>query len=313
MARGGYSNIIVVVEDQFWEKGIQQDVELIFAKNIDGLYTPEPEFDITQIANNNFTSVFKSQRMILEIKIDPNTQKTGVFEPVVGTARNQKYIKIIGRGLSEISNLLYSKQNDLFQHYNQKRLTALQEQYKEERSFPTMEKMRKKYGFTIDIPKDYNLINLEDNFVYFSKQGKLECDRGIRKQCYYQKGIFIHHYPYNGPKDFELKNILQKRDSITKIYLLGPDRAKKTYMEYEKDFPIYQQTTSVLNSYAMELKGWWNMVNATMGGPFVHYTFLDQKNNRVIMIDGYVFAPNFNKRRFIKQLEALSKTIEIYD
>ena len=83
-------------------------------------------------------------------------------------------------------------------------------------------------------------------------------------------------------------------------------------MEYEKSFPISFSNTKINNEFALGIKAWWNMVNATMGGPFISYTFLDKKNNRVIMVDAFVFAPNFRKRNFIKELDAIVQSIQVY-
>ena len=47
------------------------------------------------------------------------------------------------------------------------------------------------------------------------------------------------------------------------------------------------------------------MENGFMGGPFVSLTTLDKKRNRVVTIEGYVFAPKFKKRDYIKEVEAI--------
>ena len=45
-----------------------------------------------------------------------------------------------------------------------------------------------------------------------------------------------------------------------------------------------------------------------MGGPFVSITTLDTKNSRMITIDGYVFAPEFDKREYLREVEAIIKS-----
>jgi hypothetical protein len=53
------------------------------------------------------------------------------------------------------------------------------------------------------------------------------------------------------------------------------------------------------------------MENDFMGGPFLHYTLVDEKNNRVIELDAFVFAPKFDKREYLRELEAIVKTVRI--
>jgi hypothetical protein len=42
-----------------------------------------------------------------------------------------------------------------------------------------------------------------------------------------------------------------------------------------------------------------------MGGPFINYTLVDGKRNKVVTIDGYVYAPSAPKRDMMIQMEAL--------
>ena len=40
-----------------------------------------------------------------------------------------------------------------------------------------------------------------------------------------------------------------------------------------------------------------------MGGPFVNYTFYDEKTHRIYMLDGSVYAPRYYKRNLIQQMD----------
>ena len=42
-----------------------------------------------------------------------------------------------------------------------------------------------------------------------------------------------------------------------------------------------------------------------MGGPFVSHSFLDDKNQTVITVEGFIYAPDLDKRTMMRQLEAL--------
>ena len=51
------------------------------------------------------------------------------------------------------------------------------------------------------------------------------------------------------------------------------------------------------------------MKNDFMGGPFVHYAIVDTNRNEIIHLDGFVYAPKFNKREYLRELEALIRTV----
>ena len=45
------------------------------------------------------------------------------------------------------------------------------------------------------------------------------------------------------------------------------------------------------------------------GGPFVNYSFYDEEQARIYMIDGMVFAPKHDKRELLRQAEAIAYTL----
>jgi alpha-D-ribose 1-methylphosphonate 5-triphosphate synthase subunit PhnG len=48
-----------------------------------------------------------------------------------------------------------------------------------------------------------------------------------------------------------------------------------------------------------------------MGGPYVSLAVLDVANQRVIVGYGYVYAPNKDKRNFIRQIEAMLYSMKL--
>ncbi len=63
--------------------------------------------------------------------------------------------------------------------------------------------------------------------------------------------------------------------------------------------------------YAVLMKGLWTVVNDFMGGPFVLNVVLDQKNERVVYMMGYVYAPEGKKRNMMRQVESIIYSMQI--
>jgi hypothetical protein len=42
-----------------------------------------------------------------------------------------------------------------------------------------------------------------------------------------------------------------------------------------------------------------------MGGPFINYTFFDEKTKRLYMVDGSIYAPKYYKRNLIQQVDVI--------
>jgi len=46
-----------------------------------------------------------------------------------------------------------------------------------------------------------------------------------------------------------------------------------------------------------------------MGGPFYSLAFYNDANKKQYMVEGYVYGPQFNKRAFIREIEAMVKSV----
>ena len=62
---------------------------------------------------------------------------------------------------------------------------------------------------------------------------------------------------------------------------------------------------------AFETRGKWEVLNDFMAGPFLNYTVVDKANNRLIVVEGFTYAPSVNKRDFVFELEAIAKSLKI--
>lgn len=87
--------------------------------------------------------------------------------------------------------------------------------------------------------------------------------------------------------------------------------AEDAYMVSDTLLPFNVRSV-YLNGYeAIDTRGLWRMENDFMGGPFVNYLILDEPNNRVIMLDGWVYAPKVKKKPQVRALEATLSTFSI--
>ena len=82
-------------------------------------------------------------------------------------------------------------------------------------------------------------------------------------------------------------------------------------MTTERNFPINFNEFLLNDNYIAEMRGLWKLVGDYMGGPFISISTVDEKRNRIITIDGYVYAPKFNKRNYLRQVEAILYSLEI--
>lgn len=80
----------------------------------------------------------------------------------------------------------------------------------------------------------------------------------------------------------------------------------------EKAYAPYVFDAEIADRPAIETKGMWEVKNFTMAGPFINYIVEDVPNDRLVVLEGFTFAPSTNKRDYMFELEAVLKTLEFH-
>jgi len=65
----------------------------------------------------------------------------------------------------------------------------------------------------------------------------------------------------------------------------------------------------VHGSYAVEVRGVWDLVNDFMGGPFIGYLIHDKSTNQLLYVEGFVHAPSTTKRKFMERIEHILRNL----
>ena len=123
------------------------------------------------------------------------------------------------------------------------------------------------------------------------------------------RNIVIYSVPYSDVKQFDKDYLLQVRDSVVKSLIPGPVDGSYMATEYRYDPPRYRHTTMASGKFATETRGLWRVEGDLMGGPFVSHSRVDTLNNRVVVVEGFVYAPQKSKRDLMRRLEGALYTL----
>ncbi len=150
------------------------------------------------------------------------------------------------------------------------------------------------YGWVIYVQADFKLAknDAENNFVWLRRSPGSDMERWI----------FIHWIDNASPEYLNADSIKAIRNRVTKKYYQTSDDS--SYVVMVDSF----YTTSEVNfnkRYALYTQGLWDLNIKGMGGPFVNYTFYDEKSKRLYMLDGSIFAPKYYKRNLIQQVDVI--------
>ena len=99
------------------------------------------------------------------------------------------------------------------------------------------------------------------------------------------------------------------RDKITSSYLRDSEKPG-LYITYQDILPVLTDTVTFKKKFALKNKGLWKISDNSAGGPYISYSFVDEKNAKIYYIEGYVYAPGRGKRNFIRELDAILSTFD---
>ena len=252
---------------------------------------------MAHIPTSAFQKLFQTHRNILILEKN-KTEKQGIEIRRNVFSYPQIIVKIIGREDSAIVNALMKNEITLINLFKEAERERLINVFNRTSNKAIMARLNKKHALNMQVPEGYYLATDTNDFVWLRRETEET-----------SLGILIHTAPYTDTNIFTLNKIITKQDSLMKQYL--PGQIKDSYMTTEKKhlIPIMQRI-SFKNKFAVETRGLWRMMGDFMGGPFINYTLIDEENNRLVTLIGFVYAPKFEKRNYLLQTEALIYSTE---
>lgn len=289
-ASGRPYEVMVVMTDKDWQAPHGRALFTVLDTDIPGLPQPERSFHISQVSPKDFNRTLNLFRNIIEVNIDPEQFSVTRMKFVRNVYANEQIIlKINSPSKEEFAQYVTEHAQDLIDFLTKMEMNRLCNNLKTKYSKLTYDLAREIFDCELKAPEELKNYKKGKDFFWTTNN----TPSGLVSICMYS-------YPYEGPSTFNKKYILHKRDSVMQANLPGsePDMYMQTDTMYTSVKPIV-----VHHKYAMEARGLWYMRNDAMGGPFVSHSRVDTENNRVIVIEGFVFAPEKMKRGLMRRLE----------
>lgn len=298
---GKTNEMLVVTNSEVVQKGkVGSAISDFFGQIMEGLPQPEKTFDLAFVTEPGFNQMFQTHHNIFIVDINP-----GFAKPVLEThsdlwAKPQRVIKMTVPDDSAffVEFDLHKEAFMEFFHANERR-RAMQ-------AFGTIEDLEikkfvgEKFSINLMIPKSFYVAKEAKDFVWLRREAQQ-----------FSQGIMIYTYPYTDTLVFVPEEIIRLRDEFTRTNVPGP--APESFMKVSLIEPPVTRRIDFNGLFAVEMRGMWELEGDFMGGPFINYTVVDEKNGRIISLDGFVYFPNQEKKNLIRQLESLLYTLNIPD
>ncbi len=310
----GIEDEILVFADSTEYFELEPVLEQVLGKVI---YTPQPEklFNLERRDIRYINKYKRRKNLLLLAPINSGSQtskyvtamldssvigmvesgKQQVFNKYNLWAKNQLVMILTANSTEELGKKILENHQDIlyyFQKISDKRLS-------EKLYSPVYEKkdiqgkLLKEYGWIMYVQIDFHLAKdvPEDNFVWLRRAPGSDMERWIS----------VHWIDNATPEYLNKDSILAVRNRITEKFYRTSD--EKTWVEVADVF----KTTEVNfhDRYALYTQGLWRFTDRSGGGPFVSYTFYDEKTHRVYFLDGSLYAPKYYKKKLIQQVDVM--------
>lgn len=321
-AYGSVDNVYLVCQEYYWNS-VTGDT---FRMNFEALYpvTPQPEpiLDVRQIDTKQFNKVMKTHRAIillvnLEDKEDPVTQLVvnALGEKNVKRAyeddryrvaihrdrwakeqtviywfapNRQKLYETVARDHKQVINILHEADANLlskqtYKHGNNNKINKI---------------LKDSFGIEMMIPKAFSVAHQDSTALWLRMDGDKV-----------NSNIFVHIINNADYKTLSPDSLKAIRNRLTKEYFSS--WKEDSYMEIDDvNLPVFFQEIAFGDTKGLQARGVWRMEKDFMGGSFVTYLFPDRINRRVILIDGFIYAPGQKKRPEMRRLDTIFSTFK---
>jgi len=322
-ATGKPGEILVVCTDELWQS---VDLDSFFVKLSPAeapYYPSEYAFRFIQRNVTGFNSNFKKSRNILVIERHNNAKYSPASINIIQNkwVRGQVVVELFFKDLSDLNQLPMQEVIKIYEALEQAELNRYVKHFISKSNFNTKQLVREKYGIELDFPTGIDILNDVDDFIRFdipdrSREMPLDGGSGIQtsKANFILSSVMIWQQVYVDAEQLSFQNILSYQDSVLKKY--APHEKQGAYLATEYDTLVYPiaNKMSIGGIEITEIKGQYRIRGRSdvfMGGPFVSYTFLNPKTNKIITLFGMVHGPSEPLLTYIREHKALIRTLKI--
>lgn len=318
-ASGPEGTITVVTDSASWNGPIGEAVRDELGKLIFTLPRPEPSFDlqfqplssqdaldrikrqknvvfIAPLSDTTNTSDFIRARLDSAVTQGVQERRLAVFPREDLWYRQQLVYYITGPRPEHVIEAIHAQGPSIRDEFNEiTRRRQEFEMFEKGRQTALEDTLLAHHDFAVNVQHDYVIAQDTLNFVRL---------RRVLTETW--RDLWIYYIEDADPARLSPTWIRQTRDSLTRQYVRGT--LEGSYIEIDQRRPLNTENINFLGRYGFETRGIWHMTQDAMAGPFLNYTFYDEEQERIYMIDGMVFAPSFSKRDFLRQIEVIAHT-----
>ena len=295
---GRSSEVLVVCTDKQWNGVLGDSLNAILMQGVLGLPQNEPLFTLSHVSENYFRDAYKKYRNIIYFTTDPSVETPKVAVNHNAWAQPQMLIRIHAKDEQQAAETLSKYQKTIIKQLFSSEMKRFHRAQRSKQNFHLSSEVQRLFKFSVIIPNGFIFAVKNTNFIWLRKDTKD-----------WTQNIMVYTEDYTDTNQFKNEYIVRLRNTHTRKNVFGAADSSYTIVD-EKYIPSLTEYVDFEEGYAVRTAGLWKAVGDFMGGPFVSLSVLDEKNNRVVTIDAFLYAPADEKRDLLRQLEAILQSLK---
>ena len=299
-AQGSPYEVLVVCDGNEWESALGAELKAVLETPVEMLNQTEPMFNVVRITARDFKHLLPSYRNILKVLCSPEVKETAILAQYDVVASPQIVLTFQGNSINAMVEYLKTNGVSLLQVLEMAERNRTIE-YARKQGAKALEKIVKE-EFDVDmlISNGYLFRAESEDFVWASNEYPVA-----------SQGFFVYTHPFNGKASITTEALVKARNNYAKripgptdgSYMTTVKRIPNIEDDGYTDFLPQRKVVKINGREWIELRGFWEVANDFMGGPFVSYTTLDERTGKLFTLDCYVYSPKYGKRNFLRPLE----------
>ena len=295
---GKAGEVLIVINKEYWEGSIGTDLRGLLASDYPYLPQKEPLYTLINITPGAFTDIFQIHRNILIVNIDSRTTQPAVLFRNDVWASPQCVIGLNAPDMESACRLIQDNGEKILATLEQAerdRVINNSVRYEEVTLRPAMAALT---GGILHFPGGYSLKKQTDDFLWISYDTQ-----------YTNQNFIVFKYPATGTEaDFSLDTLMARSNEAMKANV--PGMFENTYMIISNVVTPDVQYVKYRGREFAQMRGLWEVHKDYMGGPFVSHAFYSLDGKEIIVIEGFVYAPRYDKRHYLRQVESILYSFE---
>lgn len=280
--------VLVVCNNTLWNSAAGIMIKRMLEQDVPGLPQAEKMFDLSHTDRQHFNQITHLARNIVIIDCDNRHRDKLALKLAHDVyASPQTILLITARDEESLLEELPRYRDYIPALINREELKLMTAEMKNSHNRKAENALQKLFGIKMNIPADISSAKYGKNFAWLSNNSP----RVMQNVCI---------YAYDSDSTPNRENFIRHRDSIMRANIPGETPAM--YMKTVAPTVIWEQQG---DNFAA--RGLWEMENDAMGGPFISIVHTGGKD-RIIVTEGFVYAPGLKKRYPARRLEAVIYT-----